>query len=108
MVFDFVLDNATSGGGSGSVGTEIAFDNSKLDVGDLEGNGNLRLELYNDYGSTAADPGLNKSDLTFSSSIEVTFTLGGITLNTGVVVFVIDVVGMATDISNVTATIDSI
>ncbi|WP_338357092.1 hypothetical protein [Yeosuana marina] len=59
-------------------------------------------------GSTVADPGLNKSDLTFSSSIEVTFTLGGISLNTGVVVFVIDVVGMATDISAVTATIDSI
>lgn len=154
MVFHFVLDDNT--GGTVDEGTVVAFDNSKLAFGDLEDNGKLRLELYNDFGSTATDPGLNKSDLVYSDSIEVTFTLGGITLNAGaagsydasiyyadadwnpngsgsnvtvngngtytvsyepgadvdgVVVFVIDITGLATDITDisaVTATIDSI
>ncbi|WP_194768456.1 hypothetical protein [Tamlana sp. I1] len=90
FAFHYVINNNVSGGGGsagggGSSGTEITFDTSKLVIGDLEGNGNLRLELYNEYGSTAADSGLNKADLAFSNSIEVTFTLNGITLNSGAV-----------------------
>ncbi|MFG6685779.1 hypothetical protein ACGK9U_04295 [Mariniflexile sp. HNIBRBA6329] len=155
MVFHFVLDNNTSGGNT-NTDTVVAFDNSKLAFGDLEGNGKLRLELYNDFGSTATNPGLNKNSLVFSESVEVTFTLGGITLNSGaagsynasiyyadsdwtpngnganvtvngngtytvtyapgvdvdgVIVFVIDITGLAADITDltaVTATIDKI
>ncbi|MCV9385109.1 hypothetical protein [Reichenbachiella ulvae] len=147
---------AGSGGGEEPAGTEVAFDNSKLVIGDLEGNGNLRLEIYNEFGSTISDPGLNTGDLSFASSIEVTFTLSGITLNDGaagsydasmyyadsdwspngngavtsvtgdgtytvtytpgsaadgVIVFVVDMSGMATDIADlaaVSATIDKI
>ncbi len=152
---------SSSGGDTELEGTELVFDNSKLDFGDLEGNGNLRLELYNDYGTTASDSPINREDLVFSNSIEITFTLGGITLvdgatgsydtgfsladgdwspqywgdgtqetvatvtgdgtytvtyepsstSEGAVVFVIDIKGMATDISDlttVTATIDKI
>lgn len=69
--------------GGDDEGTVIPFDNSKLVFGDLEENGNLRLELYNEYGSTSGDPGLNTADLTSFESIEVTFTLNGINLNSG-------------------------
>lgn len=160
MVFHFVLDDA-NGGNTDIQGTEITFDNSKLSFGDLEANGNLRLELYNDFGATKDNPPLDISQLVFSNKIEITFTLGGITLNPGAVgsyitdisyadgdwdpgywgdntngghttvtgngtytvsytastdvdgavVFVIDAVGLATDITDisaVTATIDSV
>ncbi|WP_338731598.1 hypothetical protein [Mangrovimonas cancribranchiae] len=69
--------NVSSNGGGEETGTEVPFDNSKLDLGDLEGNGNLRLEIYNEFGTTVNDPGLNTADLNFNSSIEVTFTISG-------------------------------
>ncbi|ULC58038.1 hypothetical protein MBM09_08905 [Flaviramulus sp. BrNp1-15] len=84
MVFHFVLEDDSTGGEE-LEGTEVAFDNSKLLYGDLEGNGNLRLEIYNEFGGTISDPGINPADLSFSESIEVTFTLSGITLNSGAV-----------------------
>lgn len=38
-------------------GTNVPFDATKLKVGDIEGNGNFRIELHNIWGSgTAADP----------------------------------------------------
>lgn len=75
-----------SGGGDGeneAQGTQLDFDNSKLDFGDLEDNGNFRLELYNDFGSTAEDPPLNPEDVIFENKVEVTFTLEGVTLSDG-------------------------
>ncbi|WP_197276739.1 hypothetical protein [Mangrovimonas sp. ST2L15] len=159
LSFHYVPDTSSGGsggGGGGGTATDLPFDNSKLVIGDIEENGNLRLELYNEYGATVNDPGLNPSDVAFQNQIEVTFTLSGITLNSGAVgtydakmyfadadwnpngdgafisvtgdgtytitydapsaaqgciVFVIDVLGLSTDISDmeaVTATIDSI
>lgn len=52
-------------------GQEIAFDAAKVAYGDLEGNGNLRLELANDFGPTAGDPAISAVD--FSQKIEVEF-----------------------------------
>lgn len=86
LAFHYVINNDVSGGGGssgGNNGNEVAFDNSKFIFGDIESNGNLRLELYNEYGATVSNPPLNISDLVFSESIEVTFTLSGITLNDG-------------------------
>lgn len=160
FVFHYVINNNVTGGGGsgtgGAVGTEIEFDNSKLVFGDIEENGNLRLELYNEYGSTNGNSPIDTSLFIFSDKIEVTFTLSGITLNAGAVgsydtsmyyadtdwtpsgngdiinvtgngtytvtyapgvdvdgalVFVVDMVGIAsdiTDISAVTVTIDSV
>ncbi|MCF4100238.1 hypothetical protein L1I30_01030 [Gillisia sp. M10.2A] len=159
LVFHYILGNAPGGGGDGggnSGPVSVDFDNSKLVTGDIEANGNLRLELYNEYGASFGDPGLNTSDISFSNSIEVTFTLSGLDLNAGAagnydakiyfadadwapngdgntisvngngtytlsydapsaaegtIVFVIDVVGLAADITDMTAvsaTIDSI
>lgn len=83
LAFHYVLgSNADEDNGNGpSEPTALNFDNSKLVIGDIEGNGNLRLELFNEYGSTMDDPGLTRSDVSFSDRIEVTFTLNGITLN---------------------------
>ncbi|OMP31654.1 hypothetical protein BKM32_00860 [Mangrovimonas sp. DI 80] len=74
-----------SSGGGEEEGTEVAYDTSKLVYGDIETNGNLRLEIHNIYGDTNLDPGLNADDMFFNNSVEVTFTLSGITLNEGAV-----------------------
>lgn len=162
LTFHYIINNdvsgggGTGGGGSGGDGTEIPFDNSKLAIGDLEGNGNLRLEIYNEFGTTINDPGLDTTALVFSESVAVTFTLNGVSLAdgaagsydasmyyadadwnpngngetitvngdgtytvtytpgadaNGAVVFVVDIIGLFTDLSDptaVSATIDSI
>lgn len=64
-------------------GTEVEFDNSKFIVGDLEENGNFRIELYNGFGSTSANPPLDPAAVLFSNRIEVTFTISGATFNAG-------------------------
>jgi hypothetical protein len=80
MAYHFEL--ATSG--SEEEGVEVAVDNSKLLFGDLEGNGNFRIEIYNEYGAgTAADPPVNTADFVFEKSVAVTFTVSGISLNVG-------------------------
>ena len=58
--------------------TEIAVDSSKILFGDIEGNGKLRIELYNEYGDTKADAPLKVSDIFFNEKLEVTFTISGI------------------------------
>ncbi len=55
-------------------GNEIAVDGSKIVVGDLENNGNFRIELHNMYGSTASNPALDNTT-TVAESLELTFTL---------------------------------
>ena len=58
--------------------TEVAVDSSKILFGDIEGNGKLRIELYNEYGDTKNDAPLKVSDLFFNEKLEVTFTISGI------------------------------
>lgn len=58
--------------------TEIAVDQSKVLFGDIEGKGKFRIELYNDYGDTKADPPLKTSDIFFNEGLSVTFTISGI------------------------------
>lgn len=79
---------ANVGAGSGVVtppaeAKVLAVDNSKLAVGDLEGNGNLRIEFYNEWGSTKADPAVNLEDISFSQEMNISITLGGIKLKDG-------------------------
>ncbi|MDT0689717.1 hypothetical protein RM549_07960 [Salegentibacter sp. F188] len=83
LAFHYIL-GGNEGNGDGEGTTEpiaLNFDNSKLAIGDIEENGNLRLELFNEYGSTMDDPGLTRSDVAFSEKVEITFSLSGITLN---------------------------
>lgn len=80
MVFHFVLDDNSASNPPTPGATELVFDTSKLVYGDLEGNGNFRLELFNEFGATFNDPPLNPADVAFGDRIEVTFTLSGIAL----------------------------
>lgn len=79
-----LIPQASGGGTEEPQGTPLAFDNSKFVYGDLEGNGNLRLELFNDFGATKADPPIDPATVVFNNRIVVKFTLSGITLNDGV------------------------
>lgn len=80
LVYHFELGSSDEGA---TTGTELTFDPSKIVFGDIEGNGNLRIEVYNAYGSTSTNPPLSKDEIIFASKLEITFTLSGITLNTG-------------------------
>ncbi|WP_435137038.1 hypothetical protein [Formosa sp. A9] len=76
-----LVPNAGNSGGADQP-KELAVDNSKILFGDLENNGNFRIEIFNEFGSgTAGDPPIDLSELVFSESMEITFTLNGITLN---------------------------
>ncbi len=66
-------------------GKEVAFDESKIKYGDIEGKGNYRIELFNAYGSgTAADSpfGGGAKDfepaLGFTDRLAVTFTVNSL------------------------------
>lgn len=63
-----------------SDGTTQSFDvdESKLIYGDLESNGKLRIEIYNEYGNTKNDPPFDNTAITFDDTISVTFTITGI------------------------------
>ncbi len=60
---------------------ELKVDNSKLVVGDLEGNGRIRVEIYNMYGSTGSNPPVNAQQIKFSKNMIVTFKLSGVSDN---------------------------
>ena len=63
-------------------GTKLAFDNAKLVSGDLEGNGNFRADIYNEWdgSGTGSDAtcGVDRSAVNFSNRIGVTFEVSGI------------------------------
>ncbi len=64
-------------------GTLVEFDQSKIQVGDFESKGNLRIELYNDYGNTKNDPPFDPALIVFNNALKVTFTISGATLVDG-------------------------
>ena len=54
---------------------DITVDNTKILYGDLEGNGNFRIEIYNDYGAgTNSNPPIDQTAM-IGSVVSVTFTL---------------------------------
>ncbi|MGN0633972.1 MAG: hypothetical protein ACI4JW_08895 [Oscillospiraceae bacterium] len=60
-------------------GQEIEFDPTKIRYGNIEDNNNrYRIEIYNSYGTTALDPGIDPFSLYFEKSLEVTFTIEGL------------------------------
>ena len=59
-------------------GTFIAVDNSKIKWGDIEGNGKIRIEIFNAYGSTSGDAPLAVNQINYKKSIKVTFTVSGL------------------------------
>lgn len=59
----------------------IKVNNDNLVYGDLEGNGRLRLELYNEWGSTKANPVIDVNNMRCEKNLAVTFRLSGISGN---------------------------
>ncbi len=58
--------------------TDIAVDQSKILFGDIEGNGKIRIEVYNAYGDTAANAPIDPTSITFDDTMSVTFTISGV------------------------------
>ena len=78
LSFNYV-DAALVGGG----GSKLTVNNDNLIYGDLESNGKLRLEIYNEFGSTKENPVVNPKGMKFAKNLAVTFKLEGITLKDG-------------------------
>ena len=73
------LPNA-GGGSSTPEATVIAVDNTKIDWGHLEeASNNFRVELYNQYGSTASNQPFDPNAIVFDYSMDLTFTISGLT-----------------------------
>ncbi len=60
---------------------EVNPDSDNLVFGDIESNGCLRIEIYNEYGDTGSNPPIDPTSIRFSNNMIVTFTLTGITDN---------------------------
>ena len=73
-ISDVVITAANADGST----TDVAIDDSKILYGDIEGNGKLRIELYNAYGDTSKDAPLDATGFTFDDTLSVTFTIAGI------------------------------
>ncbi len=58
--------------------TDVAVDQDKIIYGDIEGNGKIRIEIYNAYGDTVNDAPIDTTAIAFDESIAVTFTVAGI------------------------------
>lgn len=56
-------------------------ESGKLVFGDLESNGRLRIEIYNEYGATNSNSPIDPTSIKFSKNMVVTFTLSGISDN---------------------------
>lgn len=72
-ISDVVITATNSDGTS----TDIAVDESKLYYGDIEGNGKIRLEIYNAYGETSKDAPIDAAGFSFDDALSVTFTVSG-------------------------------
>lgn len=56
-------------------GREVAVDLSKILILEAEGSGSYRIEIYNRFGDTGEDPGIDPAAINFTSELVITFTL---------------------------------
>ncbi len=56
----------------------VPVDNSKIKFGALDNPANFRIEMYNEYGATKADPGIDISRLNFEKNCVIKFKISGI------------------------------
>lgn len=50
----------------------------RLAIGDIEGNGRIRIEIYNEYGATKGNSVISPASVKFSESMSVTFRISGL------------------------------
>lgn len=79
LVYHFKLSSSKDEDNS----IQVPVVNSKLVVGDLETNGNLRVEIYNEYGTTKNNPPVDISKFVFSNKLSITFSIKGMKLKSG-------------------------
>ncbi len=60
---------------------EIVADASKLVVGDIEGNGRIRIEIYNEWGASKEDCCIDLASIAFEKQMVIDFTISGINDN---------------------------
>ncbi|MDE6269981.1 MAG: hypothetical protein K2M12_03890 [Muribaculaceae bacterium] len=60
---------------------EVEADVTKLAIGDIENNGRVRIEIYNEYGKTSGNPAVDLGAISFEKQMVVDFTLSGVTGN---------------------------
>ena len=58
--------------------TDVAVNQDNVIFGDIEGNGKIRIEIFNAYGDTVNAPAVDVADITFDEKIAVTFTIEGV------------------------------
>lgn len=58
-------------------GKEVQVTQNRIVVGDLEGNGRLRIELYNAWGSTVDNPAIDPAHITPEDELRIELTLTG-------------------------------
>jgi hypothetical protein len=58
-------------------GEEVPVRQDRIVVGDIEGNGRLRIELYNAWGPTGDLPAIDPALITPENMLEIEFTLEG-------------------------------
>ena len=56
----------------------IAPKAGKIIWGDIESNGKMRIEIYNEYGATKEDPAIDPASIVFKENMAVRFTITGI------------------------------
>jgi hypothetical protein len=71
----------------------ISVNTANVKMGDIEGKGNFRIDIYNAYGPTADDPAIDETEITFEKSLKVSFTLSGIKKGTSKDAFQLDTTG---------------
>ena len=59
-------------------GEDVAFNKDKVITGNIEGNYNYRLEIFNTYGDTKDGRVLADDSINFMNSLEVTFSIKGL------------------------------
>lgn len=64
-------------------GVELSVTQSRIIVGDLEGNDRLRIELFNTWGGTSSVPVVAPAELNPAEEIRVEFTLTGTGITNG-------------------------
>ncbi len=64
-------------------GEDVAFNKDKVITGNIEGNFNYRLEIFNTYGDTKDGRVLADDSIAFMNSLEVTFSIKGIDAQKG-------------------------
>ncbi len=58
--------------------TDVPVNQDNVIFGDIEGNGKIRIEIFNAYGDTVNAPAVDTANINFDESIAVTFTIAGV------------------------------